>query len=226
MYLLMWQNLIGYMLERDTSKHPGMSLPRRLVHEHGHIGAHVASLLRIPGAHLVRHYLKEGEYNKALVSYLGVSALDWLDGELARGSREGGSQFGGRIDDLSDKYVAAVVEKTMTEKDMMDREDFYGRTLRDVAMTVYQRPKAKRKGHDVSAVSSGKKNTWARIATNALSMTEFVQDRPLVKTVLQKGSTAGSWVSYHLSPIQWEEKHNRKLHAEASGNTIFDAKAA
>lgn len=214
------------MVEKRPINPDEMSKGRKLVYDHGHIMAHGASLARIPGAHLVRHYLKEGEYNKALVAYLGVSALDWVDGKLARGSREGGSQFGGRIDDLSDKYVAAVVEKTMTEKDMMDREDFYGRTLRDVAMTVYQRPKAKRKGHDVSAVSSGKNNTWARIATNALSMTKFVQDRSLLKTLLQKGSTAGSWVSYRMSPVQWEEKHNRKLLRETAGGTIFDAKAA
>jgi phosphatidylglycerophosphate synthase len=197
---------------------------KKLVEDYGHIGAHVASLLRVPGAHLVRHYLKNGETKKAFWAYAGVSALDFIDGKLARASTKGGSQIGGRIDDLADKYVAGVVEKTMVEEDLLDNDDFVSRLGRNTAMTVYQRPKYKRRGNDVSAVLAGKFSTLGVIVSNAVSMTEFIQKRPLMRRVIQKTATTGTWYSYFESPRVWEEKTKKK--AEGANVTVFEAKAA
>lgn len=188
---------------------------KQFMWDHGKTVANAQSLARLPLTFVVRRNIKKGRLGRAFVAYGVSAALDKGDGWAARMSKIGPTDLGGRMDDLADKFSSIGTEHALVQSNMMDTFDFVARTGREGVMTLYERPKYKKKGISTSAIRATKWSTAGTIIANGLSMTRYVQERPILRKIIQRTATGGKIVSLALSPRGWAKRHEAKLRYES-----------
>lgn len=212
------------MSKETATVHPdNMSRSRRFMYDHGRVIADVSSLSRIPLALLTSHYIKTDQYGKALATYIAIPVTDKADGWASGLSKQGKTEYGGRLDELCDKAAQFIVERALSKKGLLPRSDYGLRTSRDVLMTVYQRPRFTKDGISTSAVISGKGSTVGVFAADLYALTPHGRANETARDSVHHAATGGKIFSFFHEPIVWKRRHEQQQRKKSGERQVYPA---